>query len=102
MLAAGSAASLVRVRRHTTKPGEPGPSTASASAAGSASGSKVAQHDHDHDHDHEHHGLFHSHSHDHGHSEGAEQIMEALRSGKLDRGTKITLLGELALGVSDS
>jgi hypothetical protein len=47
---------------------------------------------HDHDHDHSHGGIFHSHAHDH--SEGAEQIMKALTKGQLDRGTRITLLGQ--------
>ncbi|WRT70541.1 uncharacterized protein IL334_007539 [Kwoniella shivajii] len=47
-------------------------------------------HEHGHDHDH-HHGLFHTHVHDH--SDGAEQIMQAISRGRLDRGTKITLLG---------
>lgn len=51
-------------------------------------------HSHDHDHGHEHSGLFHSH--DHTHSEGAGQIIEAMRTGHLDRGTKITLLGQSA------
>lgn len=49
-------------------------------------------HGHDHDHDHHHGGIFHSHAHDH--SEGAEQIMQAFSKGQLDRGTRITLLGE--------
>jgi hypothetical protein len=60
-------------------------------------GAKVA-HDHDHAHDHAHdhghdhsHGLFSTHKHDH--SEGAEQLVKAWSAGKLDRGTKITLLG---------
>nr|XP_019008021.1 mitochondrial protein with role in iron accumulation [Kwoniella pini CBS 10737]OCF46802.1 mitochondrial protein with role in iron accumulation [Kwoniella pini CBS 10737] len=48
-------------------------------------------HDHGHGHDHSHSGIFHTHVHDH--SEGAEQIMQAISKGKLDRGTKITLLG---------
>lgn len=52
---------------------------------------KPAQHSHGHDHDHSHGGIFHTHAHDH--SEGAEQLITALKSGKLDRGTKITLLG---------
>jgi hypothetical protein len=47
--------------------------------------------DHSHNHDHDHSGLFHSHSHDH--SEGAQQIMQAIQTGRLDRGTRITLLG---------
>lgn len=43
-------------------------------------------------HDHEHkHGIFSTHHHDH--SEGAEQLITALSSGRLDRGTKVTLLG---------
>ncbi len=50
-------------------------------------------HGHEHEHDHKHGGLFHTHAHDH--SEGAEQIINAIKSGKLDRGTKITLLGTL-------
>jgi hypothetical protein len=65
------------------------------SAPGTASSSK-GKHDHNHNHDgdeheHEHGGLFHTHTHDH--SEGAEQILNAFKSGHLDRGTKITLLG---------
>lgn len=63
---------------------------------------KGKQPDHDHNHAHTHeskgdscghdHGIFHTHAHDH--SEGAEQLMTALSAGKLDRGTKITLLGK--------
>ncbi|ODN86102.1 mitochondrial protein with role in iron accumulation [Cryptococcus wingfieldii CBS 7118] len=45
----------------------------------------------DHGHDHSHSGIFHTHAHDH--SEGAEQLMEALSKGQMDRGTRITLLG---------
>jgi hypothetical protein len=53
-------------------------------------------HSHDgHDHDHSHGGIFHSHAHDHG--EGAQQIIQAFSQGKLDRGTRITLLGKLDL-----
>ncbi|WWC65394.1 uncharacterized protein I303_108012 [Kwoniella dejecticola CBS 10117] len=60
---------------------------------------KSSSHGHDHEHSHMHHdghdhshsGIFHTHAHDH--SEGAEQLMQALSKGKLDRGTKITLLG---------
>lgn len=50
-------------------------------------------HSHSHDgHDHGHsHGIFSTHTHDH--SEGADQIMQALSKGRLDRGTRITLLG---------
>ena len=57
---------------------------------------QVKKHKHaggDCDHDHDHGGLFHTHAHDH--SEGAEQIMKAWSAGKLDRGTRITLLGTL-------
>jgi hypothetical protein len=50
------------------------------------------------DHDHDHGGLFHTHAHDH--SEGAEQIMKALSAGKLDRGTRITLLGACSVKCS--
>lgn len=68
----------------------------------SSSKSPAPKHDHDHghghshshgdhDHGHSHGGIFHSHAHDH--SEGADQIMQALSKGKLDRGTRITLLG---------
>jgi hypothetical protein len=66
----------------------------SPSHAGSPAGAGAAHtHSHDgHDHGHDHaHGIFHTHAHDH--SEGAEQIMNALKTGQLDRGTKITLLG---------
>lgn len=42
--------------------------------------------------DHNHGGIFHTHVHDH--SEGAQQLITALSAGKLDRGTRITLLGE--------
>ena len=49
-------------------------------------------HSHGDGHDHDHsHGIFHTHAHDH--SEGAEQLIKAISAGKLDRGTKITLLG---------
>lgn len=50
-------------------------------------------HSHSHDgHDHGHsHSIFSTHTHDH--SEGAEQLISALSSGRLDRGTRITLLG---------
>lgn len=68
-------------RRHSTKP--PSPPSPSHS------------HEHSHDHDHNHGGIFHSHTHDH--SEGAEQIIKAFSSkGRLDRGTRITLLGQFA------
>ena len=67
---------------------------------GKANGNIKHDHSHDHDHSHEHghdhdhsHGIFSVHAHDH--SEGADQIMEAIQKGKLDRGTKITLLGTL-------
>ncbi|KAL1409895.1 mitochondrial metal transporter [Vanrija albida] len=80
----------IPLRLHSTKP-----------PAGKAPA--AADHDHEHDHEH-HHSLFHSHSHDHAHgSEGAEQIINAFKTGKLDRGTKITLLGlgsNVALTVS--
>jgi hypothetical protein len=50
-------------------------------------------HNHDHDHDHSHsHGLFHSHA-GHDHSQGTEQLIKAISSGQIDRGTRITLLG---------
>lgn len=52
---------------------------------------KPESHSHGHDHDHSHGGIFHTHAHDH--SEGAEQLITALKSGNLDRGTRITLLG---------
>ncbi|WVN89553.1 uncharacterized protein L203_104778 [Cryptococcus depauperatus CBS 7841] len=56
-------------------------------------GAKTSQNckgDHEDHHEHEH-GIFHTHTHEH--SEGAEQLMEALSRGKIDRGTRITLLG---------
>lgn len=71
------------LRHHTTK----APPSKTDKPLGS-------QHEHKHEHDHDHeHGIFHTHVHDH--SEGAEQLMEALSSGKMDRGTRITLLGKL-------
>jgi Co/Zn/Cd efflux system component len=49
-------------------------------------------HTHSQEDGHTHsHGIFSTHHHDH--SEGAEQLITALSSGKLDRGTKVTLLG---------
>lgn len=83
-------------RRHTTKSGES--STPSTSSSGAA---HRHDHDHDHDHDHSHDGHSHSHSHSHSlfhshahaHSEDADRVMTALSSGKLDRGTRITLIG---------
>jgi len=48
--------------------------------------------------DHGHGGLFHTHVHDH--SEGAQQLITALSAGRLDRGTKITLLGKASLKLS--
>ncbi|OCF58430.1 mitochondrial protein with role in iron accumulation [Kwoniella mangroviensis CBS 10435] len=80
-------------RTHTnyTKPTQSSsPSAPSSSHIHKHSHDDHHDHDHDHDHDH-HHGIFHTHAHDH--SEGAEQIMQAISTGKLDRGTKITLLG---------
>ncbi|OWT37924.1 mitochondrial protein with role in iron accumulation [Cryptococcus neoformans Bt1] len=74
------------LRHHTTKT----PSNTSKSLGPQHEHKHEHEHEHDHDHDHEH-GLFHTHVHDH--SEGAEQLMEALSSGKMDRGTRITLLG---------
>lgn len=76
------------LRHHTTKT----PSNTSKSLGPQHEHKHEHEHEHDHDHDHEH-GLFHTHVHDH--SEGAEQLMEALSSGKMDRGTRITLLGKL-------
>ncbi|ORX41146.1 cation efflux family-domain-containing protein [Kockovaella imperatae] len=89
-------------RRHAS--GQPGSSSSagptpssSSKPAASKSGREVElSHAHEHDdhdgHDHHHHhGIFSAHHHDH--HEGAEQIMQALESGKIDRGTKITLLG---------
>jgi ABC-type nickel/cobalt efflux system permease component RcnA len=81
-------------RRHASS--SPGPSSKAASKVDSHSHSH-ADHNHDHGHshdghDHSHSGIFHSHAHDH--SEGAEQIMTALSKGTLDRGTRITLLGQ--------
>lgn len=67
----------------------------------STSSDKGKEPEHQHGHKHTHaeedscghdHGIFHTHAHDH--SEGAEQLITALSAGKLDRGTKITLLGE--------
>ncbi|WVQ86012.1 hypothetical protein IAT38_008180 [Cryptococcus sp. DSM 104549] len=103
-------------RRHSTKP-PPTPSSSATATTSSPSPASSAQththkhapgdththddHDHDHNHDHEHGGLFHTHAHDH--SEGADQLMEALTQGKMDRGTRITLLGlgsNIALTVS--
>ncbi|KAK4688266.1 hypothetical protein P7C73_g1843, partial [Tremellales sp. Uapishka_1] len=57
------------------------------------SGTKADTHTHEgHDHGHDHsHGLFSTHKHDH--SEGAETLVKALQTGKLDRGSRITLLG---------
>ncbi|EIW69831.1 hypothetical protein TREMEDRAFT_30115 [Tremella mesenterica DSM 1558] len=50
------------------------------------------KHEHEHSESHDHdHGIFHVHTHDH--KEGAEQLISALSSGRIDRGTKITLLG---------
>jgi ABC-type nickel/cobalt efflux system permease component RcnA len=81
-------------RRHASS--APGPSSKPPSKVDSHSHSH-ADHSHDHGHshdghDHSHSGIFHSHAHDH--SEGAEQIMTALSKGTLDRGTRITLLGQ--------
>lgn len=60
--------------------------------------SETSGHSHSHSHSHSHedghshsHGIFSAHHHDH--SEGAEQLITALSSGKLDRGTRVTLLG---------
>jgi hypothetical protein len=81
-------------RRHASS--SPGPSSKPSSKLDAHSHSH-ADHNHDHGHshdghDHSHSGIFHSHAHDH--SEGAEQIMTALSKGTLDRGTRITLLGQ--------
>jgi len=80
-------------RRHASA-SSPGPSSKPSSKVDSHAHSH-ANHDHGHSHDghdHSHSGIFHSHAHDH--SEGAEQIMTALSKGTLDRGTRITLLGQ--------
>ena len=77
-------------RRHTTKSSasiDPSP-TATSSSSSSAHNHNSHNQNHSHDHDH---GIFHPHVHDH--SEGAEQIINAFRSGNVDRGTRITLLG---------
>nr|XP_031860237.1 uncharacterized protein CI109_004369 [Kwoniella shandongensis]KAA5527309.1 hypothetical protein CI109_004369 [Kwoniella shandongensis] len=78
---------------NTSPPSPTPPSSASASTSKStAAPSHNHEHSHEHGHGHDHdHGIFHTHAHDH--SEGAEQLMQALSSGKLDRGTRITLLG---------
>jgi hypothetical protein len=79
-------------RRHASS--SPGSSSKPPSKIDSHAHSH-ADHDHGHSHDghdHSHSGIFHSHAHDH--SEGAEQIMTALSKGTLDRGTRITLLGQ--------
>jgi hypothetical protein len=85
--------SLSRRHASSSSPG-PGSSSKSPSKVDSHAHSH-ADHDHGHSHDghdHSHSGIFHSHAHDH--SEGAEQIMTALSKGTLDRGTRITLLGQ--------
>lgn len=87
--------SLSRRHASSSSPG-PGSSSKPPSQVDSHSHSH-ADHSHDHGHshdghDHSHSGIFHSHAHDH--SEGAEQIMTALSKGTLDRGTRITLLGQ--------
>ena len=82
------------LRRFTSDKAGPsagGPSAPSSPPASAHKSRHAHDHDHDHGHDHDHTGLFHSHAHDH--AEGAEQIMNALNSGKMDRGTRITLLG---------
>lgn len=78
---------IKRVASSKVPPPTSGPSTPS-----SASSAHQHQHDQDHDHDHNHGGLFHTHTHDH--SKGAEQLIKAISSGHLDRGTRITLLGK--------
>jgi hypothetical protein len=84
------AMSTMSKRRVTTPP----PSSKSPARTHERDHGKGHSHSHDeHDHGHSHGGIFHSHAHDH--SEGADQIMQALSKGKLDRGTRITLLGEL-------
>jgi ABC-type nickel/cobalt efflux system permease component RcnA len=85
--------SLSRRHASSSSPG-PGSSSKPPSKLDSHAHSH-ADHDHGHSHDghdHSHSGIFHSHAHDH--SEGAEQIMTALSKGTLDRGTRITLLGQ--------
>ncbi len=81
-------------RRHTTKSSKPSTFTTPRPTASSSAAHKHDGHDHSHSHDHDHHhhhGIFHTHIHDH--SEGAEKIINAFRSGKVDRGTRITLIG---------
>lgn len=85
-------------RRHTTQTPKSSTSTTVSPPTPSTSASGANGHDHksehEHDHDHSHGGLFNNHAHDH--SGGAEQIITAFRSGNVDRGTRITLLGPLA------
>ncbi|KLO08221.1 hypothetical protein SCHPADRAFT_835637 [Schizopora paradoxa] len=75
-----------------------GSKIAGPSKEASSSSSTQHHHDHDeldHDHDHEHgHSLFHSHSHsrDDGHSQQVESVVKIFE-GKLDRGSRITLVG---------
>ena len=85
--------SIMSKRRHVTSNNEPQSPIPRSTSKKKANVKHDHSHDgHDHDgHDHSH-GLFSGHHHDH--HEGAEQIMNALQSGKIDRGTKITLLGE--------
>ncbi|TYJ52496.1 hypothetical protein B9479_006890 [Cryptococcus floricola] len=92
---------VLGIRPHSTKPTsttEDKPQHAHAHTHKHEDGEEC---DHDHGHDHSHSGIFHTHAHDH--SEGAEQLMEALSKGQMDRGTRITLLGlgsNVALTVS--
>lgn len=90
------AMSTMSRRKITTPPPAPkSPARSSHDHDHDHSHSHSHGHSHDgHDHGHSHGGIFHSHAHDH--SEGADQIMQALSKGKLDRGTRITLLGESA------
>lgn len=49
-------------------------------------------HTHEHGHDHAHGGLFHAHVHDP--SEGAGQLMDAFKKGRMDKGSRITIIGQ--------
>ncbi|PCH43471.1 hypothetical protein WOLCODRAFT_138360 [Wolfiporia cocos MD-104 SS10] len=105
-----SMSTLAQRRTHSTQAGK-GKQSASIDSEQDPHGHRGPQrldHDHDHDHDPDHdHGHSHSHSHSqsifsamsHTHGPGedahgdAEQIVEALRKGGGDRGSRITLIG---------
>jgi len=86
----------IRRRTHSTSTKTQNGNGNAAGPSNSASSSTTTAHQqHDDEHEHEHgHSLFHSHSHsrDDGHSQQVQSVVKIFE-GKLDRGSRITIVG---------